>query len=185
MALAPNLSYFAQTSDTFDKLADTNAIYFAVAGEATGSTFNSGVVMLLGAYGLGTTSSDANYSIAKDSFKAQAIEIGQRVGDNLNAALASPKAAGFTQRAAAEEAATIFSSFNITNILVQYTEDDSVMFEFVRAGVYFLLEIFEDGDIAYLLRRGREEPVADDICREDLYATIESVYDTIVEGNVR
>lgn len=184
MILAPNPNYFAQTSHASDEAADTGTIYFAVAGEAAWSASNSGVIVLLGACELGTTSSDANYSIAKDFVKAQPIGIGERVVDNLNAALANPKADGFTQRAAAAEAATIFSSFNITNILVQYTDDDSVMFEFVRAGVYFLLEIFDDGDIAYLLRRDGEKPIADDICRADLYATIESVYDAIVESNV-
>ncbi|AMJ66518.1 hypothetical protein AXW84_14575 [Hymenobacter sp. PAMC 26628] len=92
---------------------------------------------------------------------------------------------GFTQSATALEAATIFSSFNINNILVQYTDDDSVMFEFLQAGTYFLLEVFGDGDIAYLRRQGREEPVAYDIRREDLYTTIESMYAAIVGSNVQ
>ena len=58
------------------------------------------------------------------------------------------------------------------------------MFEFVQANIYFLLEIFGDGDIAYLRRRGKEEPLAYDISRNDLYRTIEAAYNATLESNV-
>ena len=186
MPLTTPVGYFAQTDQLAAEVSDTGLFYLVVPKQAAWSAFSDNIVVLLpGAVGLGTTNSDTPYSIAKDFLKERAVKVGKPIVNSLTVALADPKAAGFTQRSAALEAATIFSSFNIDNLLVQYTADDSVMFEFVQAGIYFLLEIFNDGDIAYLRRQRREEPVAYDIRREDLYTTIESMYAAIVGSNVQ
>ncbi len=186
MTLTAPVGYFAQTDQLSPKVSDTGLFYLVVPKQAAGSAFSDNILVFLpAANGFGTTNSGTHYSATEDSLQGSIVKVGKSIVTSLKAALADPKATGFTQRSAALEAAVIFSSFNIDNLLVQYTADDSVMFEFVQAGIYFLLEIFGDGDIAYLRRQRREEPVAYDIRREDLYTTIESMYAAIVGSNVQ
>lgn len=178
------LNYSTQPNRLFNNVAEDALLCFFVAENANrfASSANT-VIVLTQVQAHGNATLDTTSSVASSFIKK--VGIGESVVNSLNLVLAAPNAAGFMQRAKALEAAAIFKSFNINNILVQYTDDDSVMFEFVQAGTYFLLEIFADGDIAYLHRQGREEPVAYDIRQEDLYATIESIYDITVQSNVQ
>jgi hypothetical protein len=77
------------------------------------------------------------------------------------------------------EAVSAFSSFKINSVEAYFTADESILFEIFHENLYFSLELFNDGDIVFLKRTGRDEPKAYDISADELYSTIKSIYDSI------
>lgn len=142
---------------------DSYAILFPVKSKILNS----------GEYGLIYLSNDLHpkliYNEHKDYLSTKLVEIFSAMPGNF-----------FSQEKGSLEAANIFRSFGIESVAVYFTGDESILFELFQGNAYFSLELFNDGDIVYLRRNGRDEPYAYDIHQDDLYDTIKSIYDNIV-----
>lgn len=72
-------------------------------------------------------------------------------------------------------AARWFEELGISDAVMNYTADDSVLFEVRREKVYCSLEVFADGDIVYLYRNAGQMPEAYDISQGEVGARIEEI----------
>lgn len=154
--------FLTNVSQTAYKSYDSYAVFFPIDSKAFNSEENANIYLSNDSYLKLTQDGDKDYlpSKLRETFSAMPQNY-------------------FSLEKTSFEAASIFRSFGIEGIDVYFTADESILFELFWNDYYFSLELFNDGDIVYLRRKGSDEPTAYDISSNELYMTINSIYDSI------